>query len=109
MVMAIKTKQKLSVSVVSKIHCQCRVNVSSPVFSRPVSHTLKDMATPKKSRVNLSISEKLALLDRIKNGEPRQRIVDEKGIGMKTLERWISNENEIRKEAVASPSSRKRK
>ena len=32
-----------------------------------------------------------------------------KAVGMKTLERWINNENAIRKEAVASPSSRKRK
>ena len=55
-----KTK-KLLVSVVSNIHCQCCVNVSSPVspvFGRPVSHTLRDMATPKKSRVNLSISKR---------------------------------------------------
>ena len=48
------------------------------------------------------------LLDRIKNGETRQRIVDEKGIGMRTLERWINNETQMRKEAESSPASRKR-
>ena len=96
----------------SKIHCQCLVNFSSPVssvFSRPVSYAHRDMATPKKSKINLLISEKLALLDRIKNGETRQRIVDEKGIGMRTLERWINNETQMRKEAESSPASRKRK
>ena len=48
-------------------------------------------------------------ITRIKNGESRQNIVDEKGIGMRTIERWITNESQMRKEAESSPASRKRK
>ena len=65
-----------------------------------VSHTaLRDMATHKKSKVNLSISEKLALLERVKNGERRLKIIDEKGIGMRTIEQWIEKENQVQKKA----------
>ena len=35
------------------------------------------MATPKKARVNLSMGEKIKILDRLKDGEARQKIVDE--------------------------------
>ena len=53
--------------------------------------------------------EKIKILDRIKHGEPRQRIVKETGVGVRPIERWLSNEEQMRKEADSGPPSRKRK
>ena len=68
------------------------------------------MATPKKTRITLSVADKLKMLDRIKSGEPRQKLVGELGISMRTLERIVANEAEIRETAATVPDmSRKRK
>ena len=68
------------------------------------------MATPRKTRISLSIADKLKMLDRIKSGEPRQKLVGELGISMRTLERVVANEAEIRETAATIPDrSRKRK
>ena len=40
------------------------------------------------------------MLDRIKAGEPRQKLVAEMGISMRTLERIVANEAEIRDTAA---------
>ena len=67
------------------------------------------MATPKK-RITLYVADKLKMLDRIKAGEPRQKPVAEMGISMRTLERIVANEVEIRDTAATIPDkSRKRK
>ena len=67
------------------------------------------MATPKK-RITLSVADKLKMLDRIKAGEPRQKLVAEMGISMRTLEKIVANEAEIRDTAATIPDkSRKRK
>ena len=68
------------------------------------------MTTPKKTRVTLSVADKLKMLDRIKAGESRQKLVAEMGIAMRTLERIVANEEEIRQTAASiSDTSRKRK
>ena len=68
------------------------------------------MTTPKKTRVTLSVADKLKMLDRIKAGESRQKLVAEMGIAMRTLERIVANEKEIRQTAASiSDTSRKRK
>ena len=68
------------------------------------------MATPKQTRVNLSVADKVKMLDRIKSGEPRQKLVGEFGIAKRTLERIVTNEAEIRQTAATVPdTSRKRK
>ena len=66
------------------------------------------MATPKKQYVSLSVNEKLKLLDRIKSGEQRQKIVAETGISKRTLERIVANEAKIRESATDIHTSRKR-
>ena len=64
----------------------------------------------KKKRITLSVADKLKMLDRIKAGEPRQKLVAEMGISMRTLERIVANEAEIRDTAATIPDkSRKRK
>ena len=61
------------------------------------------MATPKKTRITLSVADKFKMLDRIKSGDPRQKLVGELGISMRTLERIVTNEAEIRDTAVTVP------
>ena len=64
----------------------------------------------KKKRIFLSTADKLKILDRLKNGETRHSIIKELGIGMRTIERLISNEKAIRHEAETSTDLlRKRK
>ena len=60
------------------------------------------MATPKK-RITLSVADKLKMLDRIKAREPRQKLVAEMGISMRTLKRIVANEAEIRDTAATIP------
>ena len=68
------------------------------------------MAKKKKiERVTLSISEKVAILDRLQNGEKKETILTEKGIVRRTLQRIIKAEAEIRKDAATMSPSRKRK
>ena len=68
------------------------------------------MAAPKKPRITLSVADKLKMLDRVKSGEPRQKLVGEYEISMRTLERIVANEAEIRETAATIPDmSRKRK
>ena len=68
------------------------------------------MAKKKKiERVTLSISEKVAILDRLQNGEKKEKILTEKGIVRRTLQRIIKAEAEIRKDAATMSPSRKRK
>ena len=64
----------------------------------------------KKKLIVLLTANKLKILDRLKNGETRQSIIKELGIGMRTIERLISNEKAIRHEAETSTDLfRKRK
>lgn len=68
------------------------------------------MSTPKKTRVSLSIAQKLQILDQLKEGKARQKILNDTGIGMRSLERIIKQENELRKAGEGAASlTRKRK
>ena len=49
------------------------------------------------------MADKFKMLDRIKSGDPRQKLVGELGISMRTLERIVTNEAEIRDTAVTVP------
>lgn len=64
----------------------------------------------KKKRIVLLTANKLKIRDRLKNGETRYSIIKEIGIGMRTIERLISNEKTMRNEAETSTDLlRKRK
>ena len=64
----------------------------------------------KKKRVVLSTGERLKILDRLHAGESRLTIVNETGIGMRTIERLVASEKTIRHEAESTENlSRKRK
>ena len=59
---------------------------------------------------SVKISEKINLLDRMKEGESRQQIVQETGIGLRTIERMVASEADIRMSAAtSSPKTMKRK
>ena len=66
------------------------------------------MEAPKKQNVNLSVVEKIKILDRMKSGEQRQKILAETGMSRKTLERMVTNEEKIRESATEIDTSRKR-
>ena len=54
----------------------------------PVRQQTRKMATsPKKSRPCLSVAQKIKILDRLKQGLTRKTILDETGIGLRSLER----------------------
>ena len=98
-----------------RIHCVIvgvslnRSAVSQSPYTADRDSRATIMSTPKK-RIVLSIGEKIKILDRLKNGETRQSIVTEICIGMRTLERIVSSEAEIRKKSETAASlSRKRK
>ena len=62
----------------------------------------------KKSRVTLSLADKIRILDRLKNGEKKETIMKETKIALRTLQRIVKSEDEIRKNSTAMPSARKR-
>ena len=69
-----------------------------------------NLASKNRQRMTLSLANKTKLLDRVKAGEPRQRLIGEAGISLRTLERIVSKESEIREAAATAPHpSRKRK
>ena len=63
----------------------------------------------KKKLTTLSISEKVEILDRLKNGEKKENIMKEKKIGLRTLQRIKKAEEDIRRDAANILPSRKRK
>ena len=62
----------------------------------------------KKSRVTLSLADKIRILDRLKNGEKKETIMKETKIALRTLQRIVKSEDEIRKNSTAMTSARKR-
>ena len=60
-------------------------------------------------RKTLNISEKVKVLDRLKDGDARETIMRDTGIAQRTLQRIIANEDEIRKSAATFSPSTKRK
>ena len=60
-------------------------------------------------RKTLNISEKVKVLDRLKDGDARETIMRDTGIAQRTLQRIIANEDEIRKSAATFSLSTKRK
>ena len=62
----------------------------------------------KKSRVTLSLADKIRILDRLKNGEKKETIMKETKIALRTLQRIVKSEDEIRKNSTAMPFARKR-
>ena len=55
-----------------------------------------NMASKKGQRTTVSLAEKTKVLDRVKAGRPRQRLIGEAGISLRNLERIVSKESEIR-------------
>ena len=71
---------------------------------RSVACPTSEMATtPKKARVNLSIAQKIKILDRLKDGETPKTVFAEIGI-----ERIIQHETEIRNDGGDLNRKRKR-
>ena len=60
-------------------------------------------------KVTLSLSDKVTILDRLKNGEKKDKILIEKKIVLRTLQRIIKDETQIRQDAASMSPSRKRK
>lgn len=46
----------------------------------------------KKKRVNLTTAEKIIIIDCLKKGKMREASVIETGVGLRTIERWVSSE-----------------
>ena len=67
------------------------------------------MESDKKKRLNLSVTDKLKLIDRVKAGESREAILKETGLGARTLQRFMSTEDDIRKKASSCSPCLKRK
>ena len=59
--------------------------------------------------VALSISDKVTILDRLKKGEKRDKILSEKKLSLRTLQRIVKDETQIRRDAASMSPSRKRK
>ena len=91
-----------------RVSDKLETSVHRKITAIPCSNAA-NMANPKK-RITLSVADKLKMLDKIKAGEPRQKLVAEMGISMRTLDRIVANEAEIRDTAATIPDkSRKRK
>ena len=65
--------------------------------------------TNKKKRQNLSITDKLKLIERVRKGESREGILKETGIGARTLQRFLTTEEDLKKRANTSSPTTKRK
>ena len=63
----------------------------------------------KRKRTNLSIADKVKILDRLKNGSKKEDIMTEFKIVQRTLQRIAKSEKEIRQDALSMQSKNKRK
>ena len=63
----------------------------------------------KRKRTNLSIADKVKILDRLKNGSKKEDIMTEFKIVQRTLQRIAKSEKEIRQDALSMQSTKKRK
>ena len=66
------------------------------------------MATPKK-RINLPLSTKIVILDKIKDGSTYASIQSEYGVCRRTIEKWVKNETDLRSSNIQTDPSRKRR
>ena len=62
--------------------------------------TLNMASKRDRERCPLSLAYRTKLLDRVKAGEPRQRLIREAGISLRTPERIVSKESKIREAAM---------
>ena len=62
--------------------------------------TLNMASKRDRERCPLSLAYRTKLLDRVKAGKPRQRLIREAGISLRTLERIVSKESKIREAAM---------
>ena len=67
------------------------------------------MNSEKKKRQNVSITDKLKLIERVRKGESREAILKETGIGARTLQRFLTTEEDLKKKANTSSPTTKRK
>ena len=63
----------------------------------------------KRKRTNLSIADKVKILDRLKNGSKKEDIMTEFKIVQRTLQRIAKSEKEIRQDALSMQSTKKEK
>ena len=63
----------------------------------------------KRKRTNLSIADKVKILDRLKNGSKKEDIMTEFKIVQCTLQRIAKSEKEIRQDALSMQSTKKEK
>ena len=63
----------------------------------------------KRKQTNLSIADKVKILDRLKNGSKKEDIMTEFKIVQRTLQRIAKSEKEIRQDALSMQSTKKRK
>ena len=63
----------------------------------------------KRKQTNLSIADKVKILDRLKNGSKKEDIMTDFKIVHRTLQRIAKSEKEIRQDALSMQSTKKRK
>ena len=79
-------------------------------LAQSASNTRREkMNSEKKKRQNLSITDKLKLIERVRKGESREAILKETGIGARTLQRFLTTEEDLKKKANTSSPTTKRK
>ena len=67
-------------------------------LAQSASNTRREkMNSEKKKRQNLLITDKLKLIERVRKGESREAILKETGIGARTLQRFLTTEEDLKK------------
>ena len=75
-----------------------------------MTETEREMSTPKRKHVSLTFANKIEIIDKVRGGEPRQAVINQHKISMRTLERILAKETEIRElSQQENASSRKKK
>ena len=62
----------------------------------------------KQTRTNLTIADKVKILDRLKNGDKKEDIMKDYKIVQRTLQRIAKSEKEIRQDAISMKSTKKK-
>ena len=74
-----------------------------------VTQSLTETMSEKRKRTQLSLADNLKILDRLKNGEKKEKIMSDFDIVLRTLQRIAKNESQIRQDSLTMQSTQKRK
>ena len=79
------------------------------MISIPFSQSEPLIMADKQTRTNLTIADKVKILDRLKNGDKKEDIMKDYKIVQRTLQRIAKSEKEIRQDAISMKSTKKKK